>query len=222
MTPNDVGNADWIHLKPYGYAPGGYMNQCHRCLQHVYYVDKRAWTCRTCAEIMFNEDQQKIERTEMLQMQHMDTPKEHILTHPTYDHIDMACRSIVYDIGVDALDIEAVVGLTRGGLIPGVMMSHMLNLPMEVVSYSSKSGAGDNKCYGDDIPTVSSKRILIIDDIADSGKTLLELVGEYERRGHSVYTATIYYKESSVFTPDYYVYRIPENSPWIIFPWESK
>ena len=41
---------DWLHLKAYGYAPGGYMNQCHRCYQVVTGVDKRAITCRPCAE----------------------------------------------------------------------------------------------------------------------------------------------------------------------------
>jgi hypothetical protein len=40
----------WEHLKVYGYAPGGYMNQCQRCYQVVTGVDKRATTCKPCAE----------------------------------------------------------------------------------------------------------------------------------------------------------------------------
>lgn len=53
-TPQHVGSTaelgGWEHLKAYGYAPGGYMNQCHRCYQVVTGVDKRAITCRPCAE----------------------------------------------------------------------------------------------------------------------------------------------------------------------------
>lgn len=43
--------ADWWHLKGYGYAPGNYMSKCHRCKQ-VVIMDKRAVTCRPCAEAM--------------------------------------------------------------------------------------------------------------------------------------------------------------------------
>lgn len=41
--------APWEHLKPYGYAPGHYMNKCHVCKEVVVGVDKRAITCRPCA-----------------------------------------------------------------------------------------------------------------------------------------------------------------------------
>lgn len=45
---------EWLHLKCYGYAPGGYMSKCHRCKQ-VVIMDKRAVTCRPCAEAMAAE-----------------------------------------------------------------------------------------------------------------------------------------------------------------------
>lgn len=47
--------AEWEHLKRYGYAPGNYMQRCHRCQQIVTDVDKRAITCRLCAEAMHRE-----------------------------------------------------------------------------------------------------------------------------------------------------------------------
>lgn len=43
---------EWRHLKAYGYAPGGYMSKCHRCGQTPINMDKRAVTCRPCAEAM--------------------------------------------------------------------------------------------------------------------------------------------------------------------------
>lgn len=64
-TPNDAGRLaspsseglgplaqEWAHLKPYGYAPGDYMSRCHRCKQVVTGLDKRAVTCRPCAETL--------------------------------------------------------------------------------------------------------------------------------------------------------------------------
>jgi len=41
---------DWLHLKRYGYAPGNYMNRCHACEAMFSDLDKRASTCRPCAE----------------------------------------------------------------------------------------------------------------------------------------------------------------------------
>lgn len=41
---------EWQHLKQYGYAPGNYMNRCAICQQVVCDLDKRAITCRACAE----------------------------------------------------------------------------------------------------------------------------------------------------------------------------
>lgn len=42
---------DWQHLKPYGYAPGGYMSRCSKC-NDTFVMDKRATACRPCAEKM--------------------------------------------------------------------------------------------------------------------------------------------------------------------------
>jgi hypothetical protein len=47
-----VSDPNWLHLKGYGYAPGDYMNKCHRCGQIVSGLDKRAVTCRPCAEAL--------------------------------------------------------------------------------------------------------------------------------------------------------------------------
>jgi hypothetical protein len=56
MTNHDV-QGDWQHLKPYGYAPGNYMVRCHRCAKIADDVDKRAITCRPCAEARYVEVQ---------------------------------------------------------------------------------------------------------------------------------------------------------------------
>lgn len=48
-------NDDWFHLKPYGYAPGNYMNTCRTCNQVHVDSDKRASSCRPCAEKKYNE-----------------------------------------------------------------------------------------------------------------------------------------------------------------------
>jgi len=55
---DQLGHADeaqpqaWEHLKAHGYAPGGYMGRCRKCGDERIDMDKRAITCRACAERM--------------------------------------------------------------------------------------------------------------------------------------------------------------------------
>jgi hypothetical protein len=47
----------WEHLKPYGYAPGHYLNTCISCRHVTTGLDKRAHVCRPCAEVLHARDQ---------------------------------------------------------------------------------------------------------------------------------------------------------------------
>jgi hypothetical protein len=55
--PAPAGCEEWWHLKPYGYAPGGYTMKCPHCQVTVWHVDKRARCCKQCA-IAFYESAQ--------------------------------------------------------------------------------------------------------------------------------------------------------------------
>lgn len=72
---------------------------------------------------------------------------------------------------------QAIIAPTRGGLIPGVMLSHMLSIPMFPVNISTRDRAGPLPKYEWAFPSelVSSIKqpahVLIVEDIVDSGKT---------------------------------------------------
>jgi hypothetical protein len=62
VAANEQAQADdWQHLKPYGYAPGNYMSRCRTC-GDTPVMDKRAITCRPCAEAKFAASQAQAER----------------------------------------------------------------------------------------------------------------------------------------------------------------
>ena len=62
LAANEQAQADdWQHLKPYGYAPGNYMSRCRTC-GDTPVMDKRAITCRPCAEAKFAASQAQAER----------------------------------------------------------------------------------------------------------------------------------------------------------------
>jgi len=144
-------------------------------------------------------------------------------TYPTYEQMHQACENLVDQLKANAVinGIEAVVAVARGGLFNGVVLSHMLNKPLICIDYSSNGGAGDNyRMHSNVIDHIGFGNLLLVDDIADSGHTLREIYHTLMARGHNIITYTTFYKESSVFSPDFEEWIIPANAPWIIFPFE--
>ena len=116
------------------------------------------------------------------------------------------------------------MGIARGGLIPAVRMSHIMdNILMRVM---------DVKFYTDikehaEMPRITvpltepveGKNVLIVDDVADTGKTLKVVREDIVKKGaKDVRIAVIAKKPQSIVDPDYYIFQ---TDRWIIFPWEK-
>lgn len=145
-----------------------------------------------------------------------------IITHPTYDQIHSACIDIAGLIIDDKFEFDIIVGLARGGMLPALILSHQLDCPVVVPNYSSKSGVGDNRNHDNVLPNISGKRILVVDDISDTGKTLVE-VYEHYCMYNTVHTLALYYKEQPKgMVPTFYWQKIPTDAEWIIFPFETQ
>ena len=74
--------------------------------------------------------------------------------------VNSLCREIV----LDKFDPNVIVGLSRGGLTPGVMMSHWLGKPFKPI----KTALRDYPEWEDYLPRKSDKQVLIVDDVCDS------------------------------------------------------
>ncbi len=148
--------------------------------------------------------------------------KQPTLFHPSWGQIDKACallanQIIRYEGGEEPPTV--VVGLARGGLVPAIIISHILEIPMIPVSYSSQRGNGEYKQYANVLPEIPFNNILVVDDIVDSGYTMKEIV-EYYGEDHYVRAAALYYKEGAQIRPTFAWQTIPADSQWIVFPWE--
>ena len=95
--------------------------------------------------------------------------------------------------------LHSVWGPPRGGLVPAVILSHALKIPLEK--------------YCPSFEELMMRNILIVDDIADTGKTLEQF------RNHS-FIVTLYYHQQSIVIPD--IWLREKLDRWIIFPWELK
>ena len=141
-------------------------------------------------------------------------------THPTYEELHEGC--IAFAQTYDAPDV--ILGVMRGGMLNAVVLSHIYDhVPVVALDYGSKKGAGDNaRLHSQALPSLDKaiNRVLVVDDICDSGHTLAEIYKAYESRGFEVDSYVSYLKESSVFLRTDYTWKIPADAPWIIFPFE--
>jgi len=117
------------------------------------------------------------------------------------------------------LDFE-IVGLSRGGLIPSVIISNMLNIrkvySVGLRTYADQEKASNAELY--QVPDISSmQKILLIDDISDSGDSFISINKMLVNK--EVITASLFLKKRTKFIPDVYAKKAKDES-WIVFPWE--
>jgi len=120
---------------------------------------------------------------------------------------------------------KAVVGITRGGLVPAMIVSRELDIRMvdsiSVKSYHSGGGKADQRREAQVIKSPDAALmgdgtgILIVDDLVDSGKTL-ELIRNLYPRAHF---ATVYAKPHGKPQVDSYITEVSQDT-WIFFPWD--
>lgn len=111
-------------------------------------------------------------------------------TYYTWLQFDNDIKKMSEKIKKSGRNFDGVWGPVRGGLVPAVMLSHALSLPFL------------------DRPT---GKTLVVDDIADTGKTLKEF---YRKN----FITTFYYHRQSIVVPD--IWLREKKDQWIVFPWE--
>lgn len=121
---------------------------------------------------------------------------------------------------------DQIVYIERGGMVVGRLLSDML-LVKDVsgikASYYLGIDRRASKVTIGSVPHLNRKAnyILLVDDVADTGKTLSKVADAIRRRhGARVLTCTIFYKPRSVIVPDFYAKRIDDDK-WIIFEYEE-
>tara|TARA_Y200000002_G_scaffold58962_1_gene44364 strand:- start:879 stop:1340 length:462 start_codon:yes stop_codon:yes gene_type:complete len=131
--------------------------------------------------------------------------------------VNALCRHVT----LDKFDPQVIVGLSRGGLTPGVMLSHWFKKPFKPI----KTSLRDFPEWEDYLPKKTDERVLIVDDICDSGETFIKIKEHMESSTElkvEVRFASLWWNNECGFKPHYYVQECAKDTEdiWIHFPWE--
>lgn len=144
---------------------------------------------------------------------------------PKWNQIYTMLLELAYTIKSSGFKPDIIVGVSRGGWPPARVLSDLLDNP-NLANVRTEFYLGVAETKGKPVLTqpvsvsVAGKKVLIVDEIADTGKSL-KLVKEHimEQGASDVKITTVYYKPWSILKPDYYA---KETSSWVVFPWEIK
>ena len=120
---------------------------------------------------------------------------------------------------------DVVVGIAKGGLIPARILTDLLETPqLAVIQIEFYTGIGQTTfepALKQPLTTsAAGKKVLLVDDIADSGKSLkLAKTHLNEQGAGETKTAVLYRKPQSAETPDFCE---KQTDRWVVFPWETR
>ncbi len=146
----------------------------------------------------------------------------------SWDQFHRDARALAWrlaDKGPDGAPFEAIVCITRGGLVPAAIVSRELNLRLIetvcIASYHDYDQQGQLQVLKDIAPSIRAigdgqgRGVLVIDDLTDTGKTA-RIVRAMLPNAHF---ATVYAKPQGVPTVDTYITEVSQDT-WIYFPWD--
>ncbi len=119
---------------------------------------------------------------------------------------------------------DYIVGIVRGGTIPAVYLSHRLGIPMRTVSWSTFHGDQMRESALDIAEDIADgKKILLVDDILDSGRTMRELLEDWGCDRSKVAMAVLVHNVRQETIPNFFGRTIDRetNTDWVDFWWEA-
>ncbi|ACV09383.1 phosphoribosyltransferase [Jonesia denitrificans] len=142
-----------------------------------------------------------------------------------WDEFGIATRQLAQQVVDSGFTPDVVVAIARGGLVPGGAMAYALGTKgvgtMNVEFYTDIGQTlTDPRLLPPlmDTQELADQKVLVVDDVADSGRTLALVMDMLAKQGSEARSAVLYTKPRSLITPDY-SWKVTDE--WITFPWSA-
>tara|TARA_B100000965_G_scaffold400452_1_gene422366 strand:- start:218 stop:688 length:471 start_codon:yes stop_codon:yes gene_type:complete len=144
----------------------------------------------------------------------------------SWNDIEAMCSSITLQMYADNFRPDYIVGITRGGNVPATIISNMTGIPCEALKVSLRDDTKQsehNTIMEHD--SKLGKKILVVDDINDTGSTFKWIWNDWElTKDSNVKFATLTENLASEFGEvSYCVHEVnkAEEDVWLVYPWEN-
>ncbi len=144
---------------------------------------------------------------------------------PTWNQIYDMLLHQTQKIQSDGYKPDIIIGVSRGGLVPSRILSDLLETKtLAFIQIEYYDGINQTKrepilkqCLTTDL---TNKKTLLVDDISDSGSSLILAKKHLQKQGaKEIKISTIYAKPTTTTKPDYHE---KQTSSWVVFPWDAK
>ncbi|WP_148235664.1 phosphoribosyltransferase [Thermaerobacter marianensis] len=144
----------------------------------------------------------------------------------TWQDVEQLVDRLLQQIRIDEFD--ALLVITRGGMVPACLISEktgMRNILVAAVMFYT--GVGETL----DRPTflqfppdpyLKGKRVLVVDDVWDSGRTVASVKHRVEEAGGRPAVAVMHYKPQRSVVPGKPDFYAEETDDWIVYPWDPE
>lgn len=143
----------------------------------------------------------------------------------TWNDFGTASRELAAEVIRSGFETDIVVAIARGGLLLAGGIAYALGVKScGAVNAEFYTGIGTRLPEPIMLPplldeaSIVGKKVLLVDDVSDSGRTLAMVVQLLEAGGAEVRTVCLYSKPGTVHEPTYTWRRTPR---WIVFPWSA-
>lgn len=146
-------------------------------------------------------------------------------THLTWRDVQVCVSELVRQLD---RDYDCMLVITRGGLVPACLISEKINLRNILVAavmfYMGVDQPLDAPIFlqfpAD--PLLAGKKVLVVDDVWDSGRTIMAVKSRVLEAQGKPTTAVLHYKPSRSLYPDKPDFYGKETGDWLHYPWDPE
>lgn len=144
----------------------------------------------------------------------------------TWEGFGAASRELSRRVVEEGFDPQLIIAVARGGLTLAGAMTYALGVKLtDAINVEFYTDV--NETLPDpvllapmlDTESIAGQRILVVDDVADSGRTLGLVIKLLRGFGAEVRSAVLYSKPRTIVAPDF-VWKSTDQ--WIVFPWSAE